>query len=364
MAEIYPTHALQPHHFLSARRSILEYLNDYNKREISYRELNFENDRYHEIKRAKPMDNRDRHEFAYHVMRFLMMNLLKLVTRSSSAPSDLSQLMTDFFTHFPAGHHDASALLRQLADKKKRIDYDSEVENLDNRLRTFVENFQRQFEEAFIVNATRHVMFRHAATELNRGKVRFVGHTDPNIVREAVDAQAVDHLRACLNQCGPQAFFTSPLVRCKQSLALATSDLHEFKIDNRLIEINYGQCDTLTVAAARERFPKLFEAWKAGEDPRFPGGENSCDVLQRILTFIGNEWALDGRNSATCSHNVVLRELVGHTMRIAPADRYRINIPHLVPIDFVYSQKYGLFIDLHEDSERAIFKNFALPKQQ
>ena len=64
LADVYPTFGLQPRHFLSARRSISDYLRDYRARQVSFRELQCDEQGYSEVKRVKPMDNRDRHEFA------------------------------------------------------------------------------------------------------------------------------------------------------------------------------------------------------------------------------------------------------------------------------------------------------------
>ena len=85
LGDIFPVFGLQPRHFFSRRRGVHDYLRDLQRQAITYRELSFdgagrEGD-YCEIKRQQPMGVRDRHEFAYHVMRFLMQNFLKLVDR-------------------------------------------------------------------------------------------------------------------------------------------------------------------------------------------------------------------------------------------------------------------------------------------
>ena len=52
------------------------------------------------------------------------------------------------------------------------------------------------------------------------------------------------------------------------------------QVDGRLIEIGYGDCERLTVAEVRERYPDLVTAWQKGEDPRFPGGGISASQQQ------------------------------------------------------------------------------------
>src|SRR5262245_7038285 len=86
LADVYPVFALQPRHFLGSRRSAKDYLRDLHAGTISYRELVCDDDGYKEETRGKPMTERDRHEFAYHVMRFLMVNSLKLLQRRNTTP--------------------------------------------------------------------------------------------------------------------------------------------------------------------------------------------------------------------------------------------------------------------------------------
>jgi hypothetical protein len=96
MADVYPVFGLQPHHFVSARRSIQDYLRDYRASVVSHRELTCDDSGYREVRREKPMTVRDRHEFAYHILRFLMQNTLKLLLRRNEAPE--GELLLDQFS--------------------------------------------------------------------------------------------------------------------------------------------------------------------------------------------------------------------------------------------------------------------------
>ncbi|MFO1063444.1 MAG: histidine phosphatase family protein [Pirellulales bacterium] len=364
MAEVYPTFGLQPRHFLSARRSVADYLKDYRASVVSYRELDCHASGYSEIKRCKPMDNRDRHEFAYHVMRFLMLNLIKLTYRETAVTSSLSNMMDRFFNLFPEGEEDARALLLHLAEKKRRIDYATAIEHLDARLEGFVSAFERQFRDAFIHRAVRHVAFRHAPTPLNQGPVRFVGRSNPSICESGWDDDMLKSLRDAADSLGTERRIVSPLARCSESMHLVTGDAQPVAIDERLIEINYGRCEALTVDETRSTFPKLFEAWQQAEDPRFPDGENSADVTERAWQFAASEWLSGKPSSLVCTHNVVLRTLVGESLGVPESQRHLINIPHLAPIEFIASEKFGLFINLSEAVERSLFSRFACTVKQ
>jgi len=109
LKSIYPVFGLQPHHFISARRGARDYLGDLAEDAVSYRALEFHRDGVREVVHKKPMNTRDRHEFAYHVMRFLMQNFLKLVTRENEV-QDGDALLTAYFARKPSGRHFGSWL--------------------------------------------------------------------------------------------------------------------------------------------------------------------------------------------------------------------------------------------------------------
>ena len=111
----------------------------------------------------------------------------------------------------------------------------------------------------------------------------------------------------------------------------------------------------------RGALPALFAAWQRGEDPCFPGeGENSARVLERVLAFAQCAGSRPASPPLTCTHNVVLRCLVGHLMGVPRADWHRLRIRHLAPIHLVAS-RFGLFLDLHEGVERQLFADFFHP---
>ncbi len=75
---------------MSARRSVSDYLRDYRAGRVSYRELDCDDTQCREIRRELPMQLRDRVEFAWHIVRFLMQNFLKLVRRRNEAIGKLN----------------------------------------------------------------------------------------------------------------------------------------------------------------------------------------------------------------------------------------------------------------------------------
>lgn len=358
MADIYPAFALQPRHFVSARRSITDYLNDYRARVVSYRELVCNDVSYEERKQLKPMTVRDQHEFAYHIIRFLMKNVVKLLTRSNrDLPSE--ELQTAFFRYFPTEESSIRAFFGELSACKHSQQFDPPVDNLDERLESFAAIFEEQFRSIFHAEATRHVVFRHAPTPQNYakdGSVRFLGRSNPEIL--PLDAAALSDLNAAVASLTSPRYYSSPQTRCRQSLA-SMDPGGEVETDDRLQEINYGACEGMTVQAARNSHPALFQAWQQGQDPCFPGGECTEDVLQRSLEAMTDVWDNSQTDTVTCTHNVVLRCLVGNALGVPRSQWYRLKIPHLAPITFIRTPEHGVYLDLSPEVERQIFQSFS-----
>jgi ribonuclease H / adenosylcobalamin/alpha-ribazole phosphatase len=362
MADVYPVFALQPRHFLGARRSVRDYLKDYRAGVVSYRELICNASGYREERREKAMTVRDRHEFAYHILRFLMQNLMKLLQRRNETQEG-EPLVRDYLQAFPLDADDVQRLYAELAAKKRALDFSWPVPDLDRRLESFVANFESQFRKTFFTEATRHMVIRHAPTAFNgvttSGGRRFLGRTNPEI--EAIDETEIATLCDQIPAEHVTAGFVSPLLRCQETYELlaARLSLPAATIDNRLMELSYGQCEGMSVSVAQKTHADLFAAWQRGEDPAFPGGESTADVTRRALAFVDDRWPAADGATITCTHNVVLRTLIGHALNVPMQSWFRLQIPHLQPLVFVQTRRHGWFADLDEGVERTVFAMFA-----
>ena len=130
------------------------------------------------------------------------------------------------------------------------------------------------------------------------------------------------------------------------------------EIDPRIVEINYGNCEGTTISEAKLRYPELFEAWSVGQDPAFPNGESTRCVLDRVESFVEQQWAPKQSASVVCTHNVVLRCLIGRTLGIPQSDWHRIRIPYLSPIQFVSTKRFGIHVNLTPSLELELFRDF------
>jgi broad specificity phosphatase PhoE len=361
LAEIFPVFGLQPQHFMSSRRSVRDYLRDFDAGVVSYRELACGHDGYREVGRSKPMTVRDRHEFTYHIMRFLMHNLVKLVRRGNLSLRG-ERLLAEYFLIFPEREDELRTLFEQLRNKKRAGDFAAPLPNLERGLLDFVETFESQFRQTFFNEATRHLVFRHAPTALNHAGTNervFLGRTDPPIAR--ADEQACKSLATWAREMQPAVAYASPRLRCRQSLQAVArhGTLPPLVIDERLQEIDYGQLEGMTVSAARAAHADLFQAFARGEDARFPDGECSRDVAIRVRTFVCDRWLNASSHSVTCTHNVVLRALVGHVLGLPVHEWHRLEVPHLAPVTFVATRAHGLFVDIPSETARVLFADFA-----
>jgi len=365
LAEVFPVFALEPRHFISGRRGLADYLNDFRARQVSYRRLEISGSGYREVRCSQPMTDRDAHEFAYHVLRFLMQNLVKLVRRRNLV-LELDALVREYFAIFPADRAETESLLRSLAEKKRAQDFARPVANLDARIEAFVRGFEGQFRRMFFDSATRHVVFRHARTAFNggQGDARvFLGRSDPEI--EHVEAADFEQLAELTSAIAPQAAYSSPLARCRQTLERLGRQcaVPPMTIDERLVEIDYGALEGVAVGAARLDHAEFFDQLCQGDDPRFPaGGENTADVHQRGGNFVAERFKRSHVNTMSCTHNVVLRCLVGDALNIPRHQWHRLQIPHLAPFTFIRTREHGLFLDIPEQIERHVFQRFAAAK--
>lgn len=356
LQSIYPVFGLQPKHFFGARRSAKDYLSDLSAGIISYRELVFDPE-YREEKRSKAMDVRDRHEFSYHIMKFLMQNFLKLVQRRNS-PEDGDALLTSYSSVFPAGMDTFASLYRSLERRKKNRDFSQPIPDLLEKISAFATAFEDQFREEFEKRAERQVWIRHAPTALNKGQggaAIFQGRSDVEPL--PIDSEKIKTLATHLRAAGIQHIASSPLIRAlqtAQSLSRELSPGLEIREDINLLEMNYGLCESMTATEALQKHPYLKEAWVQGKDPRFPEGENSADVRARMEEFLSKNMT----SMAVVTHNVVLRELVGKLMGVPAEKRFQLKIDHLAPIDVLVSPRFGYFLNLTEESEGQCFKGF------
>ncbi len=126
------------------------------------------------------------------------------------------------------------------------------------------------------------LLIRHGQTASNRDGL-LVGRIDPPLT-ELGESQA-QRLGARLQGSNAAFILSSPLSRARQTAdAIAASTGLTVEIEDRLVEMNYGEWDGTPIADVP------IEAWRQWRsDPEFkpPGGESLREVSQRVGSLMG-----------------------------------------------------------------------------
>lgn len=146
MSEICKIYDLQLKDFFNSRRSAKEYLKNLKEGKIPYRIYDVQKNNVMEIQKYKEMNSRDRIEFSYHIMKFLILNFLKLYY-NKNIKSSFNNCVEKFFEIFPENKKEHTKTLNKLFRLKnskqyKEFDDYTKVEN-------FVIDFEKQFKQLF-----------------------------------------------------------------------------------------------------------------------------------------------------------------------------------------------------------------------
>lgn len=125
------------------------------------------------------------------------------------------------------------------------------------------------------------VLARHGRTDQNRRGL-LLGRADP-VLDDTGRAQAVALGAAMTDVLGahePVAVVSSPLRRTMETAeAIAASLGLDVEIDQRLVEIDYGEWDETPLG---ELPAEVWAQWRGDADYRAPGGESLADVQARV----------------------------------------------------------------------------------
>ncbi len=130
---------------------------------------------------------------------------------------------------------------------------------------------------------------RHGRTEANAGGV-LLGRADPGL-----DPTGVAQADALATAVPDDAIVvSSPLVRCRETAErIAVVGNRSFRVDDRLMELDYGEFD---LVAPAELGAETWARWRADPHFRPPGGETLHELGLRVSACLDHyqEWARDG----------------------------------------------------------------------
>jgi len=322
LAEIYPVLKLQPGDFFTARRGLEDYLHDLEEGVLSYREYDFDqHDHAIEIRKTTKLSSRQSGEYAYHIIRNLILNYAKLLSQKNELLAD-----EDFYSFWESNFPDTAYIIPHYQHWKK-IKMERGVEFPDDVIRLtkdFLNQFDLTLQEKWVHKARKMIWARHAESVKNDGT--FLGQgRDPEIRNFEIRPLQTKFM----------AVYSSPLRRCIQTAERLAAETKITNIDHRLLEQNYGKAEGLSFHQLQQEYPEVPSGWKDGKDMRFPGGENIAEVDARLSSFI-KDLSLDHEfPTLIVTHNVVLRCLLGRMLGLNQRDWYKLLIPHLEPYEFL-----------------------------
>lgn len=349
MSDIYKVRFLQPSNFFSSRRSGTEYLSEISSNRLSYREYVPHSDKLIEEKKFKIMDSRDRVEFSYHIIKFLMLNFLKLYYKKNKK-YEFKEIIKEYFRIFPMNKDKHKRLIKKILRLKENKNF-IEFSGLIKGVELFIKDFESQFNNYFIDTSKEVFFIRHAKTKTNKENM-FIGQkTNAELITPKKDK--IWENKKIIQESN--LIFSSPSKRCIDTINLITEK--KPTLDNSLDEIDYGEVDGKDLEFLSSNYPRIIEGWEFGEDPKFPNGENTRDVYKRIIDFIQKLKVIKEKKVFVCTHNVVLRIIVGSYFKIPLKEWHKIIIPFFEPIKFIITRNNRFYIELTDSQIKEIFKN-------
>lgn len=310
LQHIYPSNALSLTDISASRRGFLSYLEDLQKQVITYRSYVFINDEVIEEKRSFELDKKHQFEYAYHILKFLMKNILSITYQKCHDFED-TQLVNQF-TIFDPSFQNLSDLYSSLSELKGNSKAQVHISLAAIHDQVILIN---SWFERFLNDLPRLYFYRHLSTDLNDG--RFLGiFSDPAINNSKIDVDS--SIEIC---------YTSQLKRAIQTAELLTSCP---KAQTPLLnEINYGKADGMTYDELKDRFSEIVVAWNQQKDMCFPDGENMADVKERLEMFIIENIAHSpNKVIGIVTHNVFLRVLLAKLFSVSLIGAYKFQINH------------------------------------
>ncbi len=342
LKELSPVFNLQFRDFSNARRNTQEYFKDLTKNRISYREYNFKNEKVKLEKKYFTIDKLNQRDFIYHIIKFLIINYIKYENQKNIKISQKN--INKKFLDIVRNKSDLVQFNKLIILKKnKNNETIKDTKKLGIR---FLKKFDKYIKKKESYNKV--YFSRHKKTKFN--KDIFLGQKlNPNIIdrRSSNEFKNIKFVKC----------FSSPSIRCIETAKVSCPN-SKININNLLKEIDYGKAEGLSFGQFASKYPKIINSWKLKLDPKFPDGESSKMVTNRINKFI--KFYITSKkktNYLVFTHNVILRCLLGKILNIKKNEWFKININYYDILEFKLEKK-KLISNINRDKFLSIFKNF------
>jgi broad specificity phosphatase PhoE len=339
LKNIFPVNYLQLRDFFNSRRSSTEYLKDLLKNRISIRNYILSGKKIKLKKKYVKINSRNRGEFVYHIINFLIINLYKFLKNKN-----IKLTSKEFKKLFLQITLNDKNLFKQFSNLKKRkeqksLDYDHTEIVLAKK---FIYKYNK-----FLNNIKKNTIdikfIRHAKTKKNIKNIFLGSGSDPDIIKKKQTNK---------NNQKYDLIITSNLKR-----SISTSKFYKSKktINKGLInEINYGRVEGMSYSQLKTNYPSITKAWKKDFDIRFPKGESTKDVKGRVKKFLNYLKNIKNKKKILIiSHSFFIRVLLGIFLKYNLKKIYQLKIPHLKKLEFLKKDNKILL-----NIDRKYFKKF------
>jgi broad specificity phosphatase PhoE/ribonuclease HI len=173
---------------------------------------------------------------------------------------------------------------------------------------------------------TRLLLLRHGQTELSRHR-RYSGRGNPELT-DIGRSQAADAARYLSSRGGISAVVSSPLQRAYDTAVAAADALGlPVRVDDDLIETDFGDWEGLTFLQAAERDPDLHGRWLGDTSIQPPGGESFDEVAHRVRRVRDRLIADHGATTVlVVSHVTPIKSLLRMALDAGPSVLYRMHL--------------------------------------
>lgn len=328
--------------FLKSRRSVNDYLNDIHKNSISYRKYHFLKKKYEVIKVEKNINKNNKIVFYNHIIKNLICNYFKFFYQKNIKFNylDKKKLIEVFGKDFFYINYENIIKLNSIYKNKIK-------ENYNNfSITNFIKNYNNFLKETK-KKASTIELIRHKKTEYKKNI--FIGNKiNPSILKNKIrtNLKKVDYI------------FSSPMKRCLETAKFFFKSNYKIILDNNLREINYGKSEGLNLKQLKIKYPKIISYWNKGYDPRFPGGENTKDVLNRVKKFRKKILKIKNKKIVVVSHNNFIKCFFSLVFNLRLKNLYKINVPYFNKTSFIIIQNKILLNSSRENIYK-VLKNYS-----
>jgi probable phosphoglycerate mutase len=193
-------------------------------------------------------------------------------------------------------------------------------------------------------------LVRHGETEWNAAH-RLCGRSDVPL-SEAGCYQA-QRLAERFKSIPFEALYSSPLRRAIQTAHPISRVIGlEPILDDRLVELNYGAWEGVTLGEIPKNDPETFRAWDLDPGQMAPpAGESGFEAQQRVVTFLDFLAAKHPRGHiVVVFHKTVCRLAICHILGIPTAEYRRLLVMGNAALNIIQSQGEGWQLVTYNDT--------------